>query len=66
MYDSYGYSVSLFDGICMETKELDKLTGLMSNDDKWTISSSGPHMFVSFDLALVSYPGFDAKIHFGN
>ena len=66
MYDSFGYSVSLFDGICMETKELDTLTGLMPNDDKWTISSSGHHMFVRFDIALVSHPGFNAKIHYGN
>ena len=50
----------------METKELDTLTALMPNDDKWTISSSGPNMFVSFDIALVSHPGFNAKIHFGN
>ena len=66
MYDSFGYSVTLFDGICMEAKELDSLTGLMPNDDKWIISSSGPHMFVSFDIALVPHAGFNAKIHYGN
>ena len=64
--DLHGYSVSLFDGICMETKELDTLNGLMPNDTKWTISSSGHHMFVSFDTAMVSHPGFNAKIHYGN
>ena len=39
----------------------------MPNDDKWVISSSGHHMFVSFSVAyLVSDPGFFAKIHYGN
>ena len=39
----------------------------MSDDDKWVISSSGHHMFASFNVAdLVSYPGFTAKIHYGN
>ena len=39
----------------------------MPNDDKWVISSSGHHMFVSFSVyILVSQPGFTAKIHYGN
>ena len=39
----------------------------MPQDDKWVISSSGHHMFVSFDIAyVVSRPGFIAKIHYGN
>ena len=39
----------------------------MPNDDKWVISSSGHHMFVSFNVdILVSRPGFIAKIHYGN
>ena len=39
----------------------------MSNDDKWVISSSGHHMLVSFNVALlVSHPGFAAKIYQGN
>ena len=38
----------------------------MPNDDKWVISSSGHHMFVSFNVnILVSRPGFLAKIHYG-
>ena len=40
----------------------------MPNDDKWVISSSGHHMFVSFSKSqyfLVSKPGFLAKIHHG-
>ena len=39
----------------------------MSKDDKWVISSSGHHMFVSFSVGdLASKPGFLAKIHYGN
>ena len=41
----------------------------MSNDAKWTISSSGPYMFVRFAVSTVSYisgaAGFLAKIHYG-
>ena len=39
----------------------------MPNDDKWVISSSGRHMFVSFKVwTFLSDPGFLAKIHYGN
>ena len=39
----------------------------MPNDDKWVISSSGHHMFVSFVIGtLNSWPGFIATIHYGN
>ena len=41
----------------------------MENNDKWVISSTGHHMFVSFSmdpLVLVSGPGFMAKIHYSN
>ena len=59
--------VSLYDGTCDETKELETLSGTMFNDDKWVISSSGRHMFVSFIIDFInSYPGFIAKIHYGN
>ena len=51
----------------MGRKGKNELTGKMLNDDKWVISSSGHHMFVSFNVAiLVSRPGFIAKIHYGN
>ena len=61
------YFVSLYDGTCDQTKELKKLTGTMANDDKWVISSSGHHMFVSFVIPhSTSVPGFLAKIHYGN
>ena len=39
----------------------------MSNDDKWVISSSGHHMFASFNVGMLdSRPGFLANIHHGN
>ena len=39
----------------------------MPQDDKWVISSSGHHMFVSFNVGPYnSRPGFLAKIHYGN
>ena len=61
------YTLSLYDGTCDHTKELETLAGTMSNDEKWVISSSGHHMFVSFSVGdLVSDPGFLAKIHYGN
>ena len=57
----------MYDGTCDQTKELETLSGKMSNDDKWVISSSGHHMFVSFNVgSKVPYPGFLAKIHYGN
>ena len=66
LWDSTSYFVSLYDGTCDQTKELETLTGTMPNDDKWVISSSGHHMFVSFNVAFsVSYPGFLSKIHYG-
>ena len=37
----------------------------MLDDDKWVISSSGKHMFVSFSVDIVTAPGFHAKIHQG-
>ena len=39
----------------------------MPNDDKWVISSSGRHIFVSFNVDIIySAPGFTTKIHYGN
>ena len=61
------YFVSLFDGICDQTKELQTLYGSMSNDVKWIISSSGRYMFVRFAVSdwLGSSTGFLANIHYG-
>ena len=62
--------VTLFDGVCDQTKELQTLSGFMSDDVKWIISSSGRYMFVRFALDASGSPmsylkGFLAKIHYG-
>ena len=60
--------MSLYDGICDKTKKLKTLSGTMPNNDKWVISSSGHHMFISFSKSQyfgVSKPGFLANIHYG-
>ena len=63
--------LTLYDGICDQTKELQTLYASMSNDVKWIISSSGLYMFVRFALDndgfhYNSNTGFLAKIHYGN
>ena len=59
--------VSFYDGPCDLTKELRTVTGLMLNDDRWVFSSSGRHMFITFIVDdLNAFPGFIAKIHYGN
>ena len=69
--------LTLFDGVCDQTKELSTLYNFMSNDVKWIISSSGHYMFVrlsdlnpdlEFDLGQSDYSlstGFSANIHYG-
>ena len=65
----------MFDGVCDQTKELQTLSGSMSNYIKWIISSSGGYMFVRFavrlpipgpSIQMFSSIGFSAKIHYGN
>ena len=57
----------MFDGVCDQTKVLEILSGSMSNDVKWIISSSGRYMFVRFAVDIwSSSTGFLAKIHYGN
>ena len=62
--------LTLFDGLCDQTKELQTLHGgsfINSNDFKWIISSSGRYIFVKFAIdSYVSSKGFLAKIHYGN
>ena len=59
--------LTLFDGVCDQTKELQTLYGSMSNDVKWIITSSGRYMFVRFTIdQSYSSTGFLAKIHYGN
>ena len=60
------YHVTLFDGVCDQTNELQALYFSMPNNGKWIISSSGHYMFVRF--AVQSWGiniGFNAKIHYG-
>ena len=64
IHDRFSF-LTLYDGTCDQTKELETLTGM--KNDKWVISSSGHHMFVSFNVYIFeSNPGFLAKIHYGN
>ena len=57
----------MYDGSCDQTKELQKLSGSMSDDNKWIISSSGRYMFVILSNAGFLLPTrFLAKIHNGN
>ena len=57
--------VILFDGRCDQVKKLQILSGSMSNDTKWIISSSGHYMFVRFAAEVDGSIGFLAKIHYG-
>lgn len=62
--------LTIFDGVCTETKVLQALTRRMSHDDgKWSISSSGPNMLIRFDVGihidLNSYSGFSSKFSYG-
>ena len=67
MYDNRWQFLSLYDGTCDQTKELKTLSGKMTDDQKWVISSSGHHIFVSFNVDNVnSMPGFFANIYYGN
>ena len=68
MEDNSGFNfLSMFDGICDQTRELKTLyMNEPYNDEKWVISSSGRHMFVDLVIEnLNSHPGFSANIHFG-
>ena len=56
-----------YDGTCDQTNQIGELTGLMLNNDKWVISSSGRHIFVRLSADDFNQsPGFLAKIHYGN
>ena len=67
MYDDGYYHLTIYDGVCDSTKEIDTLTGEMKKEDKWVISSSGRHIFVRLSAGSFNqYPGFFAKIHYGN
>ena len=60
--------LTLFDGVCDQTKELLTISPY-TNYIKWIISSSGGYMFVRFavdEYCMYSSTGFLAKIHYGN
>ena len=71
-----GDFLTLFDGICDKTKELQTLRRSMSNDFKTIILSSGRYMFARFTIEQFiggvfnpfeeASKGFSAKIHYGN
>ena len=54
-----------YDGVCDSTKEFAVKSGIMEEENKWVLSSSGRHMFISFIPYYHSHPGFSAKIHHG-
>ena len=61
--------MTLFDGVCDQTKRLQTLYGSMADDSKWIIYSSGRYMFLHFpvgDDSSINTNGFLAKIHYGN
>ena len=67
MHDNGYYNLILYDGICDSTREIKSLTGHMDTEDKWVFSSSGRHMFISFDIGMYTpSKGFSAKVHYGS
>ena len=62
--------LTLFDGVCDQTNELQTLSGcnFCGNYIKWIISSSGGYMFVRFTINghYDSPVGFLANIIYGN
>ena len=62
-------NLAIFDGVCTDAMLLHTLTGQMGNDDKWSISSSGPNMLIRFDVGNIiemnSYTGFFSKFSYG-
>ena len=67
MYDDEKfYFLSMFDGICDQTKKLKTVSGKMDNDETWVISTSGRHIFIDFVVDILHpKPGFSANIHYG-
>ena len=60
--------LAFYDGVCDSTRELDVKSGfndIMEEENKWVLSSSGRHMFISFGPGYESHTGFSAKIYHG-
>ena len=62
-------NLAIFDGVCTDARLLHTLTGQMGNNDKWSISSSGPNMLIRFDVGIMitmnSYTEFSSKFSYG-
>ena len=62
-------SLDIFDGVCTDVRLLHTLKGQMDDDDKWSISSSGPNMLIRFNVGIMiemnSYTGFSSKFSYG-
>ena len=60
--------VSLFDGVCDQTKTIITLTGSLPVNATRVFSTTGHNLFVRFGRGstVQSSPGFFAKINFGN
>ena len=72
--DSYKNFVTLFDGVCDETKDLATLYSSTADDVKLKVLSSGRYMFTKFSVYVDEYDfdfnhdsptGFLANIHNG-
>ena len=62
-------SLDIFDGVCTDARLLHTFIGQMGDDDKWSISSSGPNMLIRFNVGIMiemnSYTGFSSKFSYG-
>ena len=67
MHDDEFNHLTIYDGVCDSTKEIDTLTGKMNEtENKWILSSLGRHMYIRFNIStLNTSPGFSANIHYG-
>ena len=62
------YNLFLYDGVCVSTRPIQKLTGYLQNSMKglFSASSSGRHMFIDFVIGRnQGQKGFSANIHYG-
>ena len=67
LFDAYTDFVSLFDGVCDQTKIINTLTGSLPVNATQVFSTTGHNLFVRFGRGSTwSRPGFFAKINFGN
>ena len=66
LFDTYTDFLSLFDGVCDQTKTINTLTGTLPVNASQVFSTTGQNLFVRFGIgSTFSMPGFFAKINFG-